>query len=183
MFTTMQTITLGEHHVRRAKCFKRWMRDTGELNYSDSNQGNIETVLMNHYHSKLGEAAAQIAIEASGRTCSFPDYAIYHPEDRNWGPDLTSQGTPIGVKSVTREAARRIGAVSWVFQKGKWRRDTILDVPEHWVVFTLIETDHVVKVLPPYQMKELTLKAPILDKYKTEKAVVYAKDLPKRRMR
>jgi hypothetical protein len=56
-----------------------------------------------------------------------------------------------------------------------------LDKPDEWVVFVEVDdTDptYPCMVYPPYQMKELILKDPVLPHLKGKKKVVYAEDLP-----
>ncbi len=69
--------------------------------------------------------------------------------------------------------------LSWTFQSGSLRKDSIIDKHDAWVVF--VEYDdtkpHNCKVLPPFQIKELIFGEPKLSYLKDSKKIVYADTL------
>jgi hypothetical protein len=113
---------------------------------------------------------------------SGPDYTIYHGKEKSWSDDLYINKIGLAVKTQKRSMAQRFG-LSWTFQSGPARCDVILRKPDAWVVFVTYDdiSGNVCYVYPPFQMKELTLGEPVLEKLKGFKKVVYANTLPLRK--
>lgn len=155
----------------------------GTTDYSDSNQSSKSKIKKDHFISKLGEEAAY-AVLKKFVTVSLPDYAVYIGLEKSWAHDLFIAGDGIAVKTQSRSSARLYG-LSWTFQCGPQRRDTILDQPEAWVLLVAYDdaAPHTCYVYPPYQIKELDFDEPRLEKLKGCKKVVYATSLPNHKMK
>ena len=179
IFTAKKVVRLENADIERARKFAADVVPT--VNYSDSNQYNIEKIQNDHFISKLGEEAVKKVFEELGKTVKGPDYAIYQQKSKSWDADLKVEEEDLAVKTQKRTAAQRYG-LSWTFQYSSYRKDTILYHPEDWVIFVEVDdTDstYPCTVYPPYQMKELALKDPVLQHLKEKKRVAYAEDLPK----
>lgn len=84
----------------------------------------------------------------------------------------------IASKTQTKSSADKFG-LSWTFQCGKQRKDTILDQPESWVCFVQCDdsnTQYNCIVYPPIQIEEIKFGKPKLLKLRGEKLVVYAEE-------
>ena len=162
--------------AERAKKFATEVVHTTD--YKDSNQTSNLKIQGDHFVSKIGEEAVY-AVLKNFATVSLPDYAIYHGKEKSWAPDLFIDGKGLAVKTQSRSSAKLYG-LSWTFQCGEQRRDTILDDPESWVVFVAFDdtTPYTCYVYPPYQIKELTFDEPRLERLRGFKKVVYAISLP-----
>ena len=178
IFREKQVVHLDNANIAKAKQFASDVVDT--VNYGDSNQFNKEKIKDDHFISKLGEESVKKVFENLGKQVNGPDYTIYSQKQKSWVADLQIDGKDLAVKTMRKTAAQKYG-LSWTFQSSSFRRDTILDKPEEWVIFVEVDdTDPInpCTVYPPYQMKELTLKDPVLPHLKGKKRVVYAEDLP-----
>ena len=178
-FTEKKVVYLENTAIERARKFAADVVST--VDYSDSNQFSSKKIQDDHFISKLGEEAVRKVFEKLGKSVEGPDYAIYQQKQKSWSADLKVEGEDLAVKTQKRTAARRYG-LSWTFQSSSYRKDTILKHPEDWVDFVEVDdTDptYPCTVYPPYQMKELTLKDPVLPHLKGKKQVVYVEDLPK----
>ncbi|MEM7595672.1 MAG: hypothetical protein AAF383_29920 [Cyanobacteria bacterium P01_A01_bin.83] len=87
-------------------------------------------------------------------------------------------GVDLAVKTQLKSSVNRHG-LSWMFQYGRYRKDTILDEPEAWVCFVQCnyrDRSYDCIIYPPLQIKNIVFSEPKLAKLKSEKKVVYAKD-------
>jgi hypothetical protein len=175
-YRNIQKVFLPQEAVHRAQAFADAVTNT--TNYTDSQQFSQTKINTDHFISKLGEEAAH-AVLKNFVEVSLPDYTIYHGKAKSWAHDLFVNGTGIAVKTQSRSSAKLFG-LSWTFQCGLQRRDTILDDPEAWVLFVAYDDTlpFTCYVYPPYQLKELILGEPRLEKLKGSKKVVYATSLP-----
>lgn len=162
--------------VKRAEAFAAAVTHTTD--YTDSNQSSKLKIQTDHFISKLGEEAAYAVLKKFSNV-SPPDYTVYFGADKSWAHDLFIEGTGIAVKTQSRSSARLYG-LSWTFQCGLQRRDTILDDAEAWVLFVAYDdaAPYTCYVYPPYQIKELDFAEPRLQRLKSSKKVVYAASLP-----
>ena len=162
--------------IRRAHEFS--LKVTPTVNYKDSNQNKFNKVKDDHFVSKIGEEAAKIVLSVFGKVTG-PDYAVYHGKLKSWDHDLFIHNIGIAVKTQRRTNALKYG-LSWTFQSGEKRRDTILYNPNAWVIFVEYNDQHPYNcnVYPPLQIKQLTFKEPKLPHLKDYKKVVYADTLP-----
>ncbi len=176
-YNSIQKVQVDQEAVEKALKFAKSVVST--TNYSDSHQESIEKITNDHFISKIGEEAVRIVFSRYTQV-QGPDYAIYHGKLKSWDDDLYINNAGLAVKTQKKSTADRFG-LSWTFQCGFFRRDTILDNPEAWVVFVKYYDDkpHVCEVFPPFQMKELILGEPKLLKLKGSKKVVYADTFPK----
>jgi hypothetical protein len=147
-------------------------------NYNDSNQHSSQKITDDHFVSKIGEESVKMVF-GKYAIVKGPDYGIYHAKEKSWDDDLYINGTGLAVKTQKRSAALRYG-LSWTFQAGTFRKDTILNSPNSWVSFVEYndkDNENACYVYPAFQIHELTFKDPVLTKLKGQKLVVYAKDL------
>ena len=176
-YTSVKKVVLSNQVVERARRFAGLVAATTD--YSDTNQTLANKIIQDHFVSKLGEEATKMVLNHYAPVAG-PDYTIYEGKQKSWEADLFVNKIPLAVKTQPTSAAIRYG-LSWTFQCGVKRRDMILDQPEAWVVF--VEYDDynapytTCFVLPPFQMKNLVLAEPRLDKLKGHKKVVYATSL------
>lgn len=179
-FSNIIQLNLGTDAVKRAWGFARHVVPT--TNYADSNQSKTEKIRDDHFVSKLGEEAAKLVLSGFGKVTG-PDYNIYDGNKKSWADDLLVNGIGVAVKTQRRTVADKY-SLSWTFQSGQLRRDTILDRPFAWVIFVEYnDTDpknnpYNCYVYPPFQMQQLTLGEPVLSYLKESKKVVYAGSLP-----
>lgn len=175
-YNTILKVVLPEEILVKARQFAIGVVET--TNYTDSNQFSKEKITDDHYISKLGEEAARIVF-SNYALVKGPDYGIYEQKNKSWDDDLYIGGSGLAVKTQKRTTANRFG-LSWTFQAGTFRRDKILDKPDAWVCFVEYEdinAGNICNVYPPFQMKELKFKDPVLPKLKGHKLVVYASDI------
>jgi hypothetical protein len=178
-FTTVQNVTIDRSIAEEAWSFANKVVRTTD--YADNRQTNKKKVTLDHFTSKLGEAAVYIVLSEYG-SINPPDYNVYPAKQKSWSSDLYFEDISIAVKTQLRSQANRYG-LSWVFQGGPQRRDTILDQPEAWVFFvecndTKPNRDiYELYVYPPYQMKELNFGDPKRTDLIGQKLVVYADEL------
>lgn len=174
-YNEIQKISLEACVSEKAWKFAQEVAPT--TNYSDGGQHLLDKIRMDHYISKLGEEAAR---EVFKRYCVVegPDYTLYEKSKKSWDDDLKIGGVGMAVKTQSRTAAIKYG-LSWMFQDGQYKKDTILNKPESWVVFTVFDDKNPfnVYVYPPYQIKELTFAPPKLEHLKGSKKVVYVDTL------
>lgn len=178
-YSTVKTITLDDSIIQKAKGFAESVVKT--INYSDSNQFNLQKIADDHFISKIGEEAVKKVFESLGKSVQGPDYTIYKIDKKTWDADLIiDKSLDIAVKTQKKSAAERYG-LSWTFQASPARRDIILDNKDAWVVFVECndkDDSFDCVVYPPYQIKELNFGEPKLDYLKGKKRVVYATNLP-----
>lgn len=127
----------------------------------------------------MGEEAVKKIFESSGKKVEGPDYAIYSQEKKSWNADLKIDSVDLAVKTQKKSAAQKYG-LSWTFQSSSYRKDPILNSTENWVCFVEcndMDGSYSCVVYPPYQIKELTFKDPVLPHLKGKKQVVYETDL------
>src|SRR6476620_2745103 len=175
-YSALQTTVIDPSIVKKAREFA--IAVTSTTDYSDSNQFSTEKIIGDHFISKIGEEAAK-NILAQYAAVVGPDYKIYSAEQKSWDDDLYINNIGIAVKTQKRSAALRY-SLSWTFQAGQFRRDTILNNKEAWVVFVEYNdlNPYTCCVYPPFQIKELVFGEPMLAKLKGHKKVVYANKLP-----
>ncbi len=175
-FHTVQQVMVDDIIIRKAKNFAAQV--TATTNYADSNQLSTAKITNDHFISKIGEEAVKQVLSKYA-TIAGPDYAIYHGKEKSWLDDLYVNGVGLAVKTQKRSMALKFG-LSWTFQSGASRCDTILKKPGAWVAF--VEYDDIsgnsCYVYPPFRMQELTLGEPVLQKLRGFKKVVYANTLP-----
>jgi hypothetical protein len=177
-FNTSQSIKIDEDIIKNAQEFAQNVIDT--VDYSDSNQSNLQKIKDDHFISKIGEEAVRIVFE---KFCKVkgPDYTIYPGKNKSWDYDLKVDGIGLGVKTQKKSAAKKYG-LSWTFQFSDMRKDPILNDKDAWICFVEcndLDGSYECIVYPPYQIKELIFKPPKLDHLKNKKKVVYKEDLPK----
>lgn len=167
-------------NLDRESVLKAWDfagKVTGTTNYSDSNQSLIKKIKDDHFVSKLGEEAAKIVLSEFGKVIG-PDYRIYEANKKSWQDDLFINNIGFAVKTQRRTAALKY-SLSWTFQSGKIRKDSILQKPDAWVIFVEYndEKPYNCIVYPPYQIKNLNFEEPKLSHLKEHKKVIYAAKL------
>jgi len=175
-FGAIHRVTMPATIIEKAKNFAAQV--TATTDYSDANQFSDTKIQNDHFISKIGEEAVKHMLSKYA-TVTGPDYAIYHGKEKSWADDLYVNGIGVAVKTQKRTAAKQFG-LSWTFQAGPNRCDVILNKPDAWVVFVIYDdvASNVCYVYPPFQMKELTLGEPVLQKLRGYKKVVYANTLP-----
>lgn len=150
---------------------------TETTNYSDSNQSLLKKIKDDHFVSKLGEEAAKIVLSEFG-VVKGPDYMIYEAKQKSWDDDLFVNNIGFAIKTQRRTAAKKY-SLSWTFQSGTMRKDSILQRPLAWVIF--VEYDDTqpynCHVYPPYQINNLIFDVPKLAHLRGHKKVVYAETL------
>lgn len=180
-------VKIDREKAKKAKEFAIKVAHT--TNYSDTNQTDKQLVTDNHFVSKLAEEAVGEVFKRFTTNVTEPDYTIYYGKGKSWDHDLYVNGVGLAVKSMRKSTAYRMGnypsRLSWVFQDGGNRHDTVLKDPEAWVCF--VEYDDMINsdgsrenafyVYPPMQIKDLVFKEPIANKLKGLKKVVYATDI------
>ena len=178
-FNTVQRIAIDTSIIQKAKDFATQV--TATTNYADSNQLSTTKITNDHFISKIGEEAVK-AVFSKYAPIAGPDYTIYHGKEKSWSDDLYVNNIGLAVKTQKRSMAQRFG-LSWTFQSGPARYDVILRKPDAWVVFVAYDdiSGNICYVYPPFQMKELILGEPVLEKLKGFKKVVYANTLPLRK--
>ncbi len=177
-YSSIQKVKLENDVIELARKFSIDVVST--TNYSDSNQSNFTKIRDDHFISKIGEEAVK-SVLSKFYSVTGPDYSIYVGKRKSWDDDLSVDGIGVAVKTQKRTSSLRYG-LSWTFQYGKFRKDTILDRPESWVFFVEYDDtvpDNICYVYPPYQIKELTFGEPKLSYLKDSKKVVYENTLPK----
>lgn len=175
IFKTIQKTKITAEQLIRAQTFSNAV--IGTVNYRDSRQNNREKIRHDHFVSKIGEEAVKAIFEKMNLQVKGPDYSIYEGKSKSWDDDLLIDDIPLAVKTQTSHSAAKFG-LSWTFQSGKRRADPILKNPLAWVCFVEFdEQKKICRVFPPFQIKDLPLKEPLLAKLKGEKKVVYAQDL------
>jgi hypothetical protein len=175
-YNCITPVVLPKNVILKAHEFAHKVVST--TNYSDSNQYSISKIQDDHMISKIGEEAVRVIYEKE-HIVKGPDYAIYFGKQKSWDHDLYVNDEGLAVKTQKRSTAQRFG-LSWTFQAGPYRRDSILDQPNAWVCFVEFDdtsSTNTCYVYPAFQIKELDFKDPILQKLKGFKLVVYAKDL------
>jgi hypothetical protein len=178
LFNQPQKVKIPANAITIARDFAKKVVET--TNYRDSNQLDKEKITEDHFVSKIGEEAVKLVFQNLEKSVIGPDYGIYQAKEKTWDEDLKIDGTPMAVKTQKKSAALRYG-LSWTFQSSGYRNDPILKMPDAWVSFVECDDQNGYDciVYPPFQIKELTFKDPILAHLKGKKQVVYAKDLPK----
>lgn len=174
-YGSIKNVYLPEEIIQKANEFSTSVLPT--INYSDSEQHSILKIKEDHFISKLGEEAAKFVLSDYAEVTG-PDYKIYDSQQKTWDSDLYINNTGVAVKTQKTSASKKYG-LSWTFQAGVKRRDTILDKPESWVIF--VEYDdinlYLCKVFPPFQVKNLEFQPPHLPHLVKHKLVVYANTL------
>ncbi len=174
-YTTIQTIQLPKEIAAKAWAFAKQV--VGTTNYADSNQTQQQKIKLDHFISKLGEEATKLVFANYG-VVTEPDYTIYEANKKSWQHDLFVNDIGLAVKTQSRSSATKYG-LSWTFQAGSHRKDSILQNPTAWVVF--VECDdtnpYICYVYPPYQIQELSFNEPKLAHLIAHKKVVYANTL------
>ena len=178
LFTQALPIILPEEIRSKALDFST--RVIATVDYSDSNQLSRDKIQRDHFVSKVGEEAARAAFIMKTHDVSEPDYSVYMGSKKSWAPDLKVHGIALAIKCQSRSAAKRYG-LSWTFQDSEIRKDPILHQPDAWVCFVEYNDENEAQteciVFPPFQIKELRFRAPLLSHLRTKKKVVYAKDI------
>jgi hypothetical protein len=174
-FSKPVTIALTSGMVQSAADFADRVIQT--VDYRDSYQGDRAKVRLDHFISKLGEAAVYQVLQPYANSITSPDYRIYHGSAKSWDADLRVNNIDLAVKTQSQKNADRFG-LSWTFQAGRYRRDRILDQPDAWICFVLCgdHSPYNCRVFPPVQLRSLRLGEPKLERLRHEKKVVYAND-------
>lgn len=175
-YTSIQQVPISQEMKERAWKFAKEVTPT--TNYSDAHQHIISKIRTDHYISKIGEEAVKEVLQQFA-VVEGPDYTIYLGKEKSWQEDLFVNGMGVAVKTQTQSSANKYG-LSWIFQCGNVRRDVVLDKPDAWVVFVLLDdiSEHkACEVYPPFQIKELIFGEPKLPHLKGQKKVVYATKL------
>lgn len=175
-YKTIQKVKLDGDHLSRAKRFA--IDVSPSTNYGDANQNSIIKIQEDHRISKLGEEAAAFVLRQFVPV-SNPDYSLYEGKQKSWKEDLLVNGIGVAVKSQHKLAASKYG-LSWTFQYGPKRKDSIFNNPEAWIIFVEVDDTNetcICSVFPPFQLKELIFEEPKLTYLKGHKKVVYAESL------
>lgn len=172
-YSNIRQVNLGREAVLRAWDFATKVIATTD--YSDSNQSLIKKIKDDHFVSKLGEEACKIVLSEFGNV-KGPDYNIYPVKQKSWEADLFINDIGFAVKTQRNTAAKKY-SLSWTFQAGEKRKDSILEEPEAWVMFVEYDDSqpYLCNVYQPYQIKDLNFEEPKLLHLKGHKKVVYAK--------
>mgnify|MGYP000374336607 CR=1 FL=1 len=179
-FRTPQIVQLSTEAVTRARAFADAVTST--VDYRDSNQTRLQKIRDDHFVSKLGEEAVRAVFEARNCQVIGPDYEIYEGKQKSWIADLKVNSLDVAVKTQRRSAAKRYG-LSWTFQDSPKRRDPILETPEAWVSFVVLEdTGPAIEcvVYPLLKVRKLVFDPPMLQHLVGKKKVVYLERLLKR---
>jgi hypothetical protein len=174
-YGSIKNVYLQEEVIFKARKFSDLVIPT--IDYSDSEQHQIDKIKEDHFISKLGEEAVKLVLQDYA-VVKGPDYNIYATNQKNWNADLFINDTGVAVKTQKTSAAKKYD-LSWTFQSGSQRRDVLLDNPEGWVVFVEYNDlkPHLCQVYPPFQIKELVFQLPRLSHLHNHKRVVYANTL------
>lgn len=175
-YSKIKQVKLPGEIINKAKQFANAVANT--TNYADSHQTIISKILNDHFVSKIGEEAAKSVLSEYANVAG-PDYIIYAAKDKSWKEDLFIGELGIAVKTQKTSSAKKY-SLSWTFQCGTQRKDPILNKPEAWIIFVEyndIDNDYLCNVFPPFQIKELVFKDPVLHHLKASKKVVYANTL------
>lgn len=174
-YSNTRQVNLEREAVLRAWDFATKVSAT--TNYSDSNQSLIKKIKDDHFVSKLGEEACKTILSEFGKI-KGPDYNIYNAKQKSWEEDLFINDIGFAVKTQRHTAAIKY-SLSWTFQAGEKRKDSILQNPEAWVVFVEYDDSqpYLCNVYQPYQIKDLKFEEPRLQHLISHKKVVYAKSL------
>lgn len=176
VFSEIQIVHLPHSLIVKAKEFARNVVST--TNYTDSNQYSVAKITDDHMISKLGEEAVKIVYSSIANVVG-PDYKIYAGKYKSWDHDLYVDNIGLAVKTQKKTTANKFG-LSWTFQAGTYRRDTILSTPEAWVCFVEYDDTSATNtcyVYPAMQIKKIKFKEPVLLKLRGHKKVVYADDM------
>lgn len=177
LFDTARALKIHPNWRLKARAFAHAVVQT--IDYTDSHQYNLQKIEHDHFVSKLGEEAVRQIFEDLKQHVKGPDYTIYPARQKSWQSDLIINETELAVKTQSLTSAKRY-AVSWLFQSGHQRRDSILNHPSAWVCFVSYNpTDQCCTVYPPHQISELIFKEPRLEHLKHSKKAVYLEDLPR----
>jgi len=175
-YNNIQKVKLDANHLLKAKCFA--VEVSPSTNYGDANQNSRIKIQEDHRISKLGEEAAAFVLRQFV-SVSDPDYSIYKGKQKSWKEDLQVNGVGVAVKSQNSIAAKKYG-LSWTFQYGPKRKDSIFNNPEAWIIFVEVDESNetcICRVFPPFQLKELIFEEPKLAYLRGHKKVVYAESL------
>ncbi len=174
-YAAIKQVSLNRDAVLRAWHFANEVAATTD--YKDSNQSLTKKIIDDHFVSKLGEEACKVVLTNFGNVTG-PDYTIYQAKQKSWEDDLFVDDIGFAVKTQRRTAAKKY-SLSWTFQAGEKRSDTILQRANAWVIFVEYNdcNPHECFVYPPYQIKSLLFKEPKLQHLKAHKKVVYADTL------
>lgn len=174
-YSDIRQVNLDREAVLKAWDFAGKVTNT--TNYSDSNQSLLKKIKDDHFVSKLGEEAAKMVLSEFG-TVKGPDYTIYEAKQKSWDDDLFVNNIGIAVKTQRRTAAKKY-SLSWTFQGGNTRKDSILEKPDAWVIFVEYNDEEPYNcfIYPPHQIKHLFFQEPKLQRLKAHKKVVYAESL------
>ena len=170
-YTSIMQVPISQEMKERAWKFAKEVTPTTD--YSDANQQLFSKIRNDHFISKIGEEAVKQVLQNFAKV-EGPDYKIYKGKEKSWQDDLFVNGVGLAVKTQKQSAANKYG-LSWTFQCSPTRKDVILEKPEAWVVFVLLDDVSATKtcmVYPPYQIKELNFDGPILPHLKGHKKVV-----------
>jgi hypothetical protein len=174
-YSTIKQVNLPRAAVESAWNFAKKVVST--IDYSDSNQLQLNKIKDDHFVSKLGEEACKIILSEFAEV-KGPDYNIYDASQKSWSDDLYINKIGFAVKTQRRTNAMKY-SLSWTFQSGEKRKDIILNKPEAWVVFVEYDDTHpyACYIYPPMQIKELIFGEPKLERLREHKKVVYASTL------
>lgn len=154
------------------------------IDYSDSNQTNLEKIKSDHYNGKVGEFAVYNFLERNKIESTYPDCEIYEAHNKSWVSDLyvTIEGCkyPLAVKTMHENAADKFGW-SWIFQYSRTgRKDKVFENRDSsFVSFVKIfrhEIQDGILISRPLILSNFRFSDPIAQRLKGHKLVVYEKD-------
>lgn len=175
-FSEIQHIQLTRDIIE--KCGQFANRVISTVDYSDSRQFNKSKVWQDKFIGKIGEEAVYQVFKRFTDNITKPDREIYVGRAKSWDADIKVDDVDLAIKTQSKSSSDRYG-LSWMFQAGQRRRDSILDKPDAWVCFVLCDDTQKLyecTVHPAMQIKDLSFGEPKLKKLRGEKKVVYAED-------
>lgn len=158
--------------------------------YSDSNQNNKQKEINDHFVGKVGEFGAYLYLISLGyKDCLEPDCKIY-TNNKSWNEDLKCKDVTFGVKSqsycIAKSLANKFNSklsntISWSFQHGKNRKDTVFNNIDNNIIFSLYikkfksDIDRVL-VFPIKKIGDIIFKESLMEHVKSSKKVAYGID-------
>lgn len=171
------SVPTDKRWLEKAQSFATECYSTSKDAYNKRNQANSEACKNQHMLAKIAEVAVYKVFETS-----LPDFEIYQATQKSWKEDLNLGNFRLHVKSQTIKAAKAYG-VSWVFQFGgkSGFQDALFSKADDYdiIIPVIIDNDYTAYVLGAVPFNEIKplFKDPVLEKHRTEKYIIYYKDL------
>ena len=170
------------------KCKEFSEKVISTTNYSDSNQNDKTKEMLDHLVGKIGEYGAYYYLKSIGINTSEPDCNVY--EKKSWEEDLKSNDKSYGVKTQSYSMAMNLSkkfdmnlskVISWTFQCGEKRKDTVFNKRDNNMLFTLYvkkfksDIDRVL-VFPIKEIGDIVFKESLMEHVKNSKKIAYGID-------